>query len=293
MTEAMATPTTQRCFIITSYGRTATTWLAAALNQHPEIMCSHGPVLPERYFLQKPALAEVHGGMDDFFSIPVDRHYDVFLAMAKGRVCGNVHGYALDWLVPEFRRNPPRRDYVVINMTRHPVTRIESLFRGWQQQADRSPELIRILGDMHRNELWQATGRAIRDRFPGTFDRLKDWIFLTALLKTVTTDAVELRMEEYRHFTMEEVTADPSGMHRLIDLLLPGADVGDTTSLFAQTQRVNQSTEVEKSAEEVWTAWPEWKREVFRRVPDWCGVDARALYRKFGYASDRFFRKPG
>src|ERR1700758_1977033 len=121
-------------FFVTSYGRTATVWLTHALNLHPDVMCSHGTSLVPLILLENESLtAESTISAQESAPQFCAQSFRKILAdidgQNKARWVGNIHGFSASalWLkrwteigVPSFRH---------INLLRHPITRIDSLYR--------------------------------------------------------------------------------------------------------------------------------------------------------------------
>ena len=141
-------------FIITSPGKTASFWLANALDMHPDILCSHGTLsIPasELYisgwnshemigsfwkqqkisnalkeFLNKSIGDSIEKEHDIFYKRSLDHFFSIQENMGKAKYYGNVHGFTFYALLGKIKKTT--YIYKIANMQRHPVTLIESAF---------------------------------------------------------------------------------------------------------------------------------------------------------------------
>jgi len=111
-------------FYISSRGSTATTWLAKVLSKHPAIVCFRAarafpPVVPGEF---------TPNGRSRILDIPVDEFMEGLvecsLATLNEKVFGSIHGY--HGIVA--KEPCERRGGLFSYITRHPVSRIHSVF---------------------------------------------------------------------------------------------------------------------------------------------------------------------
>ncbi|MDP6934053.1 MAG: hypothetical protein QGG40_14105, partial [Myxococcota bacterium] len=118
-----------RRFIVTSPGYTATKWLAWALDQHPEIHCTHSAGVEPTD--GDYSLAELNLLVEEKFRVRDSTPLETFLARIErdaltAPCIGNVHRYNLTSLRRNQRRFPLEGDVHVVNLVRHPVTWVAS-----------------------------------------------------------------------------------------------------------------------------------------------------------------------
>jgi len=213
-------------FLVTSHGRTATYWLASRLNAHPDVLCSHGPVLPPflAYQTQPPdeLALYAHETAGAFLQKTLDEVFEALEEAGPARVYGNVHGYSAHELFTMPHLVPQGRLPVVFNLVRHPVTRVESLKRRLLHEIRFSPHA--------------------QQRLTGGFDAFVDRDVLRNLARHCEVDHTlpdnraflysacyipSLDMLDFRtrvaHIPMERVTGDAAYFTWLFGQLTQGA----------------------------------------------------------------------
>ena len=86
-------------FLVTSYGRTATFWIARNLDLHSDITCNHGPsIAPESFEYHHNKVDDmanlvIHRQKDEFYKSPASEVFRVLRNVKDTPYCGNVHGY--------------------------------------------------------------------------------------------------------------------------------------------------------------------------------------------------------
>lgn len=269
-------------FIVTTYGRTASYWLASLLNKHPDIICSHGSLMDicSPYDIQplKERTIKAHNRAGSFVARTIDQFLDELENTGQAKAYGDVHGYDLVSVIEKSNLEKTRHKIVVSNLTRHPITRIESLKNEWLYEITFSPILRRILSEYDPTKV-----NMIQSRFKHIDFTVPDnWVFVVALLKTITSDLRELPID-FNHITMERLTGDPELLLHFINKITQGA-VSISSSFIEDminSDRYNKRSNSKRFSLSVFDSWEEWKRTVFKLVLDKYKV--WELYSSFGY----------
>jgi len=121
-----------RYFIVASRGCTAGTWLALALNKHPEVFCCHGRDRPSRG-IETPELLKSNWYRKDRLAfeerqrkMSIEEYLKMVRKAAKGEsVIGNVHGFTLPELMDKLHRVNLYGKFPIANITRNPISFVE------------------------------------------------------------------------------------------------------------------------------------------------------------------------
>ncbi len=277
----------KKYFIVTSYGRTATYWLADALNSHRDIICNHGllPVTSYGDRLEKSLILYQHENESILVSKSFDDLFDDLEKTGLAKVYGNVHGYSACTYYFKLATNKPRREIRVINLARHPITRIESLANEWLYESTFSSTMCHRLENIrHQNELNKRAFAYVQSAFPHVDLSIKDnSIFLLALLSVISSDFQELQIEGLLNIPMERLTKDAEYFCFIFSLLTQGSIEIEPKYLHdvISSGRKNQHSKAEMSSIEVYEQWAKWKRTVFQLVLK--ETKSVKLYNHFGY----------
>ncbi|NYZ17517.1 hypothetical protein HL658_33665 [Azospirillum sp. RWY-5-1] len=121
-------PSRERFFFLESCGRTATNWIAEAINRHPDVFTTHGidvtPVTVDRTLtpdFKRPPDTALRSEAD----LHLDDYFDILEGQREESVIGSIHGY--NAAVPYLNPGTYRRHYRIATVTRHPVIRTVSM----------------------------------------------------------------------------------------------------------------------------------------------------------------------
>lgn len=99
--------------------------------------------------LEKNLILYQHENESILVSKSFDDLFDDLEKTGLAKVYGNVHGYSTSTYYSKLATNKPRREIHVINLTRHPITRIESLANKGFYESTFNPTMCRRLRNMH------------------------------------------------------------------------------------------------------------------------------------------------
>lgn len=271
--------TEKQPFIITSYGIAATTWLAATLSMHPKIFCAHHVTHPPREAVKKDASLEVFfqkRGLDTAWLEKVDvcQFMHDHSAVTEKPFVGNVHAFKIDTLLPRLVGEAAK--IPVVNLTRHPITRIESIARHRKKHGDYDPKM-RGLVEMWWEEEQEAL-RPLIEKYAIDVSVEENRLFLLAArswLKFFRQDEAAYRagIPQVRY---EDVTTRPETLAELIRYVTKGqveADADYLAKAYADRMRINHNREEPLDAHAQYTQWEPWQKAAFHAVLDEIGEE--------------------
>ncbi len=138
-------------FLVASAGFSGSKWLAASLDRHPDILCTHSAcdfqIWDRRYSAEEfDRCTEeewIHRAKK-----PLDQYPEELAGRGEARVYGNVHRYRICDLAENFRRWPPTIPVAYVNLVRHPVL--------WAQSGAHQFETLAETNLFMRFELLQS-----------------------------------------------------------------------------------------------------------------------------------------
>jgi hypothetical protein len=238
-----------RVFAVVSWGAAATTWLASALNDCPDILCLHAG----NHMWSRLSGASLVDGLP----------YIQILARLghTAKAAGDVHGIARNQIRPiQEHYGDAFRCAVLV---RDPLPRLMSHLA----LASQYPEPRRIYGDLSY----------LNDRFPTIVKQLPggDYQGLIFLHAANLLNAIVDEVSVGPIWRMEDLTSNPTG-------LIGAADYLTSNSVAAPTDWARKWTEGRKLNRHAATAidFNSWQRRVLASAVH---PDAVAAYRAIGY----------
>jgi len=270
-------------FIITSPGRTASFWLANALDLHPDIKCSHGALnIPATEIYLNGSFG--HKAMGDFWkdlkisktlshtldmiygnliyeanNLPKNRRslleYFVFQeAMGKAKYYGNVHCFTFEGLL-KLNNTNNGIPFACANMQRHPVTLIES----GQARVDHT-DTQRLLMIYHN----QLSPYIEKFRI---YETPSNITFLYNTVCRLLYYLLPLRNPVLLHIPMEKITQDKEYFYNIVKYLCPNLEITEEylNKVFG-IGRINLHGNIKNDPFTIFKKWPQWKQKVFQTV---------------------------
>lgn len=265
-------------FLITSYGRTATLWLATTLAKIEKVAVSHGPLpIPLRkQETNKPTLAEQHAHLSKLSHITLDEYLrTVAEAKPKATCVGNVHAFTAASILAR-KKTPSQHPITIVNVTRHPITRIDSFAKHWAQEIKSSPAY-----HSNANRLFWNSGiaQAIRQReasLPNS-PTTEQVLFLRSVFQALSNDRVEVSLAQGENVPMERLTQDVEALRWLVQKI-SGGDLSCDDAIQERSalgQPINRSERTPLSSKKTWNAWDDWQRRAFLTTSDILGIDLK------------------
>jgi hypothetical protein len=274
-----------RFFIVTSEGRTASFWLAAALHAHTDIVCGHSkqrPPIPN-YSEQEQVTPELLKRVyDDLSRLPVaiDEYYDIVEQAGAAKVYGTVHAFSVR--EAHQRTSQMRRRYVLAHLTRHPVSRISSLYHLQRKTLRMSkPVLEHVTRGLDRSlQFLKDTGaQDIVEGIIGTRPVEDatgeiDWLAFASACLDVSAEASHLSQVRYV-FPCERLTSDPNYFVWAFGILTGGSlvpDAGYIDRVFS-TGRLNPSDRPQpNNALAIYAGWLPWQKKLLSLTNRWTNL---------------------
>lgn len=266
-------------FAVTSQGRTASYWLAAVLNDHPDIICGHSKQVPPvpRYFVDADPLgiATPLKPLDEIYrdqsALPADpaSYYALLERAGEARAYGTVHAYDISE-TPALKASSPA--IVTAHLTRHPVVRIDSLTERSIAEMAQSANIMRA----RKAAIEDNLNRFLGEGLPYQYDEIiatrsqtteVDWWAFVGAAFDVAGETIGLPAAEFI-VPSERLTHDPDYLAFLVDHLCGQQVVATAPWLEAAYGhgRLNGVMTLRgRSAIDVFSNWPDWKQFVFSR----------------------------
>ena len=211
-------------FLVTTNGHCASKWLAASLDLHPEIVCSHGPAAHplcmqhDREYTDADMsriLAEEHRKL-----MPLDLLFEELERVGPARCYGNVHLFNLRQLAENVAAHPPSRRFKVVDLVRHPVPFVRAGTANMLRQARSNPaRLAYLVGVRARNE---DLYREFAERYALELEDIATLAFMANVM-TLKSLAINMGLHHAdRRVTMESVTRDAGAFRALVVDLAEG-----------------------------------------------------------------------
>ena len=256
-------------FLVTCAGMSGSKWLAAALDGHPDIRCSHSASLLRQYAEPySPAqLKEILAAERQQFSGEVPLA-EVFARISDGqesRLVGNVHAYRLSRLEEALGSESSTPPFRLANLVRHPVTLVSSraAFFASMCAGDARVRWM-VLDSCYRNQEWL---QPLIDRHG--LD-LSDWdvaCYFDAIVGLGRLASEVAAAPHVPHVRMEDLVVDPSAIRGLIAYLSSGRmEISPAVAedLIAAPPLNSHRGRGPESASRHYQGLPDWQREVLR-----------------------------
>ncbi len=288
-------------FIITSHGWSASNWLAYALNQHPDILCTHSarniPASQKNMNSDhslRHNLTRLQQGYVQRLTQAVDEKYTHIKSLGRARVYGSVHVLRLRDLPYLYKKfGSAHSQYVVMNLVRHPVALVwsgygqfKSLFRYDLNELNWT--LGKVLKDAHDFVNQLALNY---DFFPGDLENLAflgACAVLGSLKKDLDAEQVITSFPPYHYkgiVKMEDVTVFPSELKRVVQTVTSGALQADDDYLqtvynlgVINEHKIDPN---KRNAGQRYAQFKTWQKEAFRYF--FKKYNLRESYERYGY----------
>jgi len=244
-------------FLVTSQGRTASYWFAAALNEHEFITCGHSkqnPPIPE-YFGNASGVSmdDAMIEMDALSNDPVE--YTRYLhKFGTTPVFGSVHAFGVE--AADVLRDSGLN---VAHLTRHPILRTSSLSDRNVAEIKQS-KLVRerIYSSVTSNLTKFKELNALCDQAPWA-----EWAPFVAACFDVAYEALQIEKFDLV-LQSERLTSDPDYFAWAVRKLAEVRVTQDYLETVFSMGQLNSSMDFRGSALDTFTRWPNWKKEVFK-----------------------------
>jgi hypothetical protein len=217
----------RHCFLVTSHGQTASMWLAAVLNNIPEVFCSHGYTYPPR----PAALHEIT--TDDlvlrdqsaarFNTLPVKKLFSEMREVTDKPIVGNVLAFYLGRLVHRMRNiEKYYRTYTIANVIRHPLVRLTSTLKTWHPPGEENVEPSFVPIDFHTR--CTHIREFIAQSHQVDFTKVMNKSFVVCLLamEDIAKDVSLAKAKNIPNFKCEAITGNVDDFRKFVLYLTNG-----------------------------------------------------------------------
>jgi len=291
------------CFFIASGGCAATTWLAANLSRHPDILCSGGAgeLADIMHFLQPTPeeterVAEfnlVHMANAVPKPKPFRKTFSELKQFRKATFFGNVHMYNLETLFLQHQFDPLPLELPIANIIRHPITRLQTHYNYWMKNYHTGPSCKKLLENcLSGFEIKFAEYKERMLSFIPDLENNEDKkIFMYSLFDTLNNLLSDFYTKTDRHvpiYRMEDLKAEPEIMSNLIKFITRGAEVDKD---FLGSIYTDENMKVGRysgrpllSEVEQYLAWGKWQQYIFKVFLDLSKLEP--FFKKMNYRVD-------
>lgn len=279
----------KRYFLVTSHGNTGTMWLAINLNNHQEIFCTHSyqyPIVPPIEKLNKEKRGEnLLANVNKYFwQLSIDEFFDQHEDVASSRIIGNVHGFVFNrlWTMLPDLSNERKRKLRILNMIRHPVTRINSCYHHWLEGDDEKFPFLDIDIKNNCNHLHAL----LADKKYKVDMTYENKAFIVAVLQSehVARDVHDCHKEGIGNIVFEDMIKDVDYFKCIFNGLTKMNLTEKDNHLFnIKNEKIKHKHNPlsELSAAQQYDAWEDWKKCLFNFV---CGTsEMKKAYRPYDY----------
>lgn len=280
-------------FLITSHGNTASLWLAAALNQYPDVFCTHAYDYPfPANGIEPRDLSAAEQQKRNaiirkrLFKLSLAEFLHEMQSVTKKPIVGNVHGYTYGRLLPKLASLPHkhRQRLIILNMVRHPITRVNSMSAMYY-----APD------GLHQDHFVEVDFVSRCAHLRDYFDRhyadleytplVKAFFVALIALEDITRDVVLANSHGVKNISFEKVTSDPDYFAQLLNRVVnpyKALEQDRALSVFRNTPKINKhNADQNRSAETQYHAWEPWQRDLFNYVTR--RMYMQEVYAEYGY----------
>jgi hypothetical protein len=270
---------------VCSHGRTATKWLTAALDCHPDIAASHGPVSPPVFSDDNVPYEEAlrRGWTPNaFHSLSLDQMAVEMSGATPKRFKARVHALNAFELIDRVRKERPHARISAVNIIRHPITRIASFQSSWAADWNFSHDLQNFMTDVyHHKVIVRELLKAMEDNGFIEPKPMDQKLFLCAIAY-IAYDMRDFGLG-LPTFMQERLTSDIEyWTHFLRVAFGPTLDIPFTHLRNVQGLGAHNVTESGlRSSMEVYANWAPWQKFAFQHFA--LTYHVAAMYRPYGY----------
>lgn len=256
----------KRYFIVTSHGNTGTMWLAMNLNEHEKVFCTHSYQFPiiepaEKLRIEKCGVNLLDNINANFWTLKLDDFFDQQERATKKPINGNVHAFifARLWqMLPELSYQR-KRNLAVMNMMRHPITRINSCYHHWLEGDANKFKFIDLDIKNNCKHILEFLSRRKHTVEP-TYENKA---FIVALLQSehVAADVLLANKNGVPHIKFEEMTKSPDQYNMIFKHLTKNENPNKLISSGDHKHGHNPDSKL--SAHNQYDIWQDWKKDAF------------------------------
>lgn len=268
-------------FIISSPGRSATQWTAAAFNKHPDVCLIHGPdtaAQPNCHEPWKERYLRTYRGIPEFERLSTDDFFDRVEQKNPNKLSyGNING-KLAYQIP----TQTARTYRVLHLARHPINRIESNIKHWSEviydfECHQQLSFLQQRLAAHINDPFL---RQLINQHNVDISQKRNWLFIVSVFY-LEFDKAHFALP-IQHAPMERLTGEPDYFLWFFRRLTGSevrVDKQFIEEVFSLKPVDRKSTG--RIVENTFSAWEPWKKRLFEHFVSQNGLPK--YYDALGY----------
>lgn len=265
--------TNQHHFLITSHGQTASMWLAAVLNCIPEIFCTHGYAYPPRPAkleeITPDELTSREISAKRFETLSLDDFFSELRHATNKPIVGNVLAFYLGRLLSRVNKAKlKKRKFTLVNMIRHPVTRLTSTLKTWNPlDEDSSPAFTDLDFATRCNHFKDYILQA--HQVDLTTHRNKSFVVALLAMEDITNDIRLAKLNHIPNIKYEDITTDKNYFGNFIqhisaDRIKLSPDVLNSLFSSKRINAHNRRSNGEHEASRQFQLWEKWQQDAFK-----------------------------
>lgn len=278
--------------LLLSHGRTACHWLAAAINEHPDMICTLsvfavptfenpiGDPANEDERIRFSGVVAAHEPQDP------DEYFGFLRQFSEKKIYCNVHKYTPSSFWRAWQEGLIKKPYFVVDLIRHPVERIESNTRFLSSILANPQHPIHQLHREQSEEFFRASG--FSDVFASVIENVpldREDPRQVAFCRSVWTIFVEVGEQSIpvQRVSMEKLTRDKDFFRRFLKMITRGKVKISRKYLerVFSAGRVNASGPASAKVDKVIKSWSPLERAIYAALAQTC--DLESIYSKYGY----------
>jgi len=277
-------------FFITSFGRTATAWVASTLTLHPQVLCSHAALFEPFNPHHKEAEEKertIRAQRDEvgFYKMTLKQIYDRYRQERPDMRCvGNVHAFTAASLEHKRLNEPGAPPYTTVNLLRQPIVRMDSLWRRWRYERKLETPFAQWIEKTPLEETLNKDAYAeLRRRHDISLDSFDDRAFFHAVFQ-LHMDDNDLLVKTVEHISSERLVSDIDYFAYVAERLF-GKAVPITAAWLREVEalgKVHASEGGSRNALQIFEEWKPWQRSVLSIFLD-TRPNLKTEYPRYGY----------
>lgn len=281
----------KRYFIIASHGQTATLWLASALNRHEKVFCTHGYSYPVesahgRDLTLEEDLKRIQATTDRFWDLSVEAYLNELEEAASHPVVGNVHAFTVGRLLDLLPACPKkmRRQLIIMNMIRHPVSRMLSTFKCWTSEQDETVIAPFVEKDFNTRCQHIVSYLLNRHKIDFTNNRNKNFVASLLVMEDITRDAQLADHKKIHNIRYEDITKDKDYFGKVAKQLLGKSmplQPSELDFMFSQDIINRHAKSKPIQSDKIFENWNDWQRDGFNFIAKRSNM--KKIYSVHGY----------
>lgn len=277
-------------FIIASHGQTATMWFASALNRHPHIFCEHGYMYPPegangREFTLEEFKKRSEVTASRFWDLSIDQYIGELRDCTNELFAGSVHAFTYGRLANLMDVAPISFTdrLTILNMVRHPITRITSTFKCWNPvDAEKPSEFVFLSKDFETRcgHLVEYINKRHQIEFT---PQDKSFIVAILSLEDITQDMVRAKQNKVYNICFEKLISDVTYFCNVVRRITGNKLSHASIAELFHTKQVNKHNhQQERTPEQQYALWEPWQQDVFQFIVE--RHNMKEVYAEFDYA---------